>query len=161
MPDFAIGKALRVREGSDVTLISTGGMLHTCVEAADRLAAREIGVLVLSMATIKPLDAEAVLQAAEETGAILTVEEHSVIGGLGGAVAEVLAQRARRRTAFRILGVEDRFTREVGGQEHLRRISGLTVEDVAAAAVEVLKGAERSGSHVRALVQPVIRKCPI
>ena len=149
-PDFVIGRAIPAREGRDLTLISAGGMLHTCVEAADRLSARGIEARVLSMATLKPLDADAVLQAAEETGAILTVEEHSVIGGLGGAVAEVLAQRARRRTPFRILGVEDRFTREVGGQEHLRRLHGLTAEAVAAAAIELTRSAERARSHVQA-----------
>jgi transketolase len=136
-PDFAIGKALTVREGRDVTMISTGGMLHSCVQAWERLVSRGVEARLLSMATIKPLDSEAILQAAEETG------------GLGGAVAEVLAQRASRRVSFRILGVEDRFCREVGGQEHLRRINGLTVENVTAVALEVLKSTERAESHVQ------------
>ncbi len=149
-PAFEIGKALTVREGRDVTLVSTGGMLHTCMQAAERLEALGIEARVLSMATIKPLDSPAVLRAAEETGGILTVEEHSVIGGLGGAVAEVLAQHARRRVGFRILGVEDRFTRAVGGQEHLLGINGLTVEDVTRAALEVSKKLVREEDHVRA-----------
>lgn len=128
--DFKLGKALTVREGRDVTLISTGAMLHSCAKAVDALAAQGVKARLLSMHTLKPLDGEAVLEAAAETGGILTVEEHSVLGGLGGAVAELLAQHAPRKVPFKILGLPDRFCREVGSHEHLRKVSGLAVEDI-------------------------------
>ncbi len=89
---FQLGKAITVRSGSDVTLISTGGMLHDTVQAADVLGERGIKTRVISMHTVKPLDEEAVLAAARETQAVFTVEEHSIIGGLGGAVAELLLE---------------------------------------------------------------------
>jgi transketolase len=90
--DFELGKAICMREGADATLISTGGILQNTVRAAERLAAEGIQTRVLSMHTLKPLDVDAVLTAARETEAIFTIEEHSVLGGLGTAVAEVLAE---------------------------------------------------------------------
>ena len=81
--DFQLGKAIPVRDGKDVTLISTGGMLKTAVGVARRLEANGLAARVLSMHTLKPLDTEAVLAAAHDTGAIVTLEQHSVIGGLG------------------------------------------------------------------------------
>ncbi len=132
--DFKLGQALRVREGTDITIISTGGMLHPCVEAVKGLVHSGVSARLLSMHTIKPLDREAILAAARETSAILTVEEHSVVGGLGGAVSEVLAQHSPRQVGFRILGLPDQFCRIVGGQEYLRNASGLSVADIQAAA---------------------------
>jgi transketolase len=89
--DFKIGEAIQLRDGKDLTLIATGGMLETAVAVADRLLERNISARVLSMHTVKPLDIGAVLAAARETNAIATIEEHSKLGGLGSAVAEVLA----------------------------------------------------------------------
>lgn len=132
--DFKLGKALTVREGGDLTLISTGAMLHSCVKAADALAAEGISVRLLSMHTIKPMDDQAVLAAAAETDAILTIEEHSIVGGLGGAVAEVLAQHAGRYVPFRILGLPDDFCRVVGSQDFLRGKMGLSVDHIVSAA---------------------------
>ncbi|MGQ2909848.1 MAG: transketolase family protein [Aliihoeflea sp.] len=106
--DFAFGKAATLREGTDLTIIATGSQVHASLAAADRLAAEGIGVRVVDMHTIKPLDADAVRAAARETGAILTVEEHNVIGGLGSAVAEVLVEDAR--VPFRRHGVMDEFS---------------------------------------------------
>src|SRR6266567_8973771 len=90
--DFELGKAIHMREGRDATLISTGGILQNVGRAAARLEKEGIEARVLSMHTLKPLDAEAVLAAARDTGAIFTIEEHSILGGLGSAVAEVLAE---------------------------------------------------------------------
>ena len=132
--DFKIGKAIQVRAGSDLTIISTGGMLHSCVEAAAGLERSGLSVRLLSMHTIKPLDAEAVLSAAAETSAILTVEEHSVVGGLGGAVSEVLAQYSSRRVGFQIMGLPDQFCRAVGTQEYLKKTYGLGLLDIETAA---------------------------
>jgi transketolase len=123
-PDFRLGRAIPVRPGRDVTLISTGGLLKAAVEAAGRLAAEGIDAAVLSMPTLKPLDAEAILRAASATGHILTLEEHSITGGLGSAVAEVLAE-AGEAVRFRRYGVPGRIYHEIGSQAYLlRRLAG-------------------------------------
>jgi len=88
---FEIGKGITVREGSDVTIIATGTVLHKALEAAEMMEAEGISVAVVDMHTIKPIDKELVVSCAEKTGAIVTLEEHSIYGGLGSAVAEVLA----------------------------------------------------------------------
>jgi transketolase len=92
--DFAFGRAVRLLDGTDATIIATGSEVHAALGAAEILRTRGVTVRVLDMHTVKPLDEAAILAAASETGAIVTVEEHSVIGGLGGAVAEVLADHA-------------------------------------------------------------------
>lgn len=139
--DFKLGKSILVQDGSDLTLIATGAQLHPCVQAAGTLAAAGISVRVLSMHTVKPLDAEAILRAAEETSAIMTVEEHSIIGGLGGAVAEVLAQDSPRRVPFRILALPDRFCRAIGNQDYLRAVCGLSTKDIVLAAKSLVSKA--------------------
>ena len=135
--DFRIGRALRVREGSDLTLISTGSMLKAALGVADRLAERGRTARVLSMHTLKPLDEEAVLAAARETGAILTLEQHSVIGGLGGAVAELLAE-AGVPVRFRRIGLASAFSPRVGSQEWLERQHGLDEESILGAALRLI-----------------------
>ncbi len=119
-PVFELGKAIAVRSGSDVTLISTGGMLYTTVQAAEALAELGIKARVLSMHTVKPLDEEAVLAAARETQAVFTLEEHSIIGGLGGAVAELLLESGVRPHIFKRIGLNGGFSSIVGTQEYLR-----------------------------------------
>jgi transketolase len=120
-PPFALGKAITVRPGRDVTLISTGGMLQEALLAADKVGAEGTSVRVLSMHTLKPLDEEAVLCAARETAAIVTAEEHSVTGGLGTAVADVLAQARGPMPAFRKYGIPDQLNHLIGSQSYLRR----------------------------------------
>jgi transketolase len=129
-PNFQIGKAITVKEGSNVTLIATGGMLYNTVQAAKQLVQQGIQTRVLSMHTLKPLDTEAMLAGAQETGAIITIEEHSIIGGLGSAVAEVLAKLGDSSIAFKRLGLPDAFCSYVGSQEYLREIYGLSVEGI-------------------------------
>jgi len=102
---FAIGKAVQLREGSDLTLIAAGETVTVAVQAAEALAREGIGCRVLNMHTIKPLDTEAVLKAARETGHIITIEEHSIYGGLGAAVAEVVAQH--HPVPMKIIGLPD------------------------------------------------------
>lgn len=104
---FEIGKAITLREGTDVTIIATGLEVNESLVAAQKLAEEGISAEVINMHTIKPLDEEAVLKAAEKTGKIVTVEEHSVIGGLGSAVCDVVAQKACA-TVMKI-GVNDTF----------------------------------------------------
>ena len=134
-PAFAIGQAIRLRDGRDVTLISTGGMLADVMKVAEELAREhKLEARVLSMHTLKPLDEDAVRQAARETGGIVTVEEHSVTGGLGSAVAEVLATMAGARVRFRKVGVPDQLHHQIGSQTYLRSVCG----DLAAAVRELL-----------------------
>ena len=104
---FEIGKGVELREGGDVTIVATGLMVNEALQAHDLLKAEGINARIINIATIKPLDTEIVLKAAKETGAIVTAEEHSVIGGLGSAVAEYLAEEYP--TPVVKLGVNDTF----------------------------------------------------
>lgn len=135
--DFRLGRALVVREGRDLALISTGSMLKAALGAATRLAARGVEARVLSMHTLKPLDDEAVLAAARETGAILTLEQHSILGGLGGAVAELLAESGAA-VRFRRIGVPSAFPSAVGSQDWLERRHGLDEESIVPVALGLL-----------------------
>lgn len=128
--EFELGKAIKLREGRDVTVIATGSMLVTAVRAAERLHDAGIEARILSMHTIKPLDADAVLAAANETGAVLTLEEHSIIGGLGSAVAEVLAEDLTTPVKFKRMALPSAFSSYVGSQEFLLGKYGLSVDDV-------------------------------
>jgi len=138
-PDFHLGRAITVRQGNDITLITTGGQLRESVTAADGLTKRGIRARVLSMHTIKPLDTQAVLTAAQETKAIFTIEEHSVIGGLGGAVAEVLMEANQRPRYFKRIGLNDTFSTLVGDQEYLRAQYGLDTSGILATIEKTLQ----------------------
>ncbi len=104
---FEIGKGVELREGNDVTIIATGLMVNEALEAYDMLKAEGISARVINIATIKPIDSEIIIKAAKETGAIVTAEEHSVIGGLGSAVSEVVCESAPVPVVK--LGVYDKF----------------------------------------------------
>lgn len=117
---FSIGKAITLREGNDVTLMSTGDQLFSTINAADKLSAAGISTRVLSMHTIKPLDCSAILDAARETEAIFTIEEHTIIGGLGGAVSEILMESCQRPKYFRRIGINDAFPHDIGSQDYLK-----------------------------------------
>ncbi len=128
---FTIGAAEVRRPGRDVTVAVSGVLLGRVFEAAQTLDKDGISAEVLNVHTIKPLDADAILASCERTGAVITVEEHSIIGGLGSAVAELLAERATRRIPLRRLGVRDTFG-ESGTADELLEIHGLTVHKIAA-----------------------------
>ncbi|HET7723571.1 MAG TPA: transketolase C-terminal domain-containing protein [Propionibacteriaceae bacterium] len=132
--EFVPGKAATVREGADVTLVANGIVLHRALAAADLLAAEGVSVRVLSMASVKPLDLEAVVTAALETGAIVTVEEALASGGLGGAVAETVV--AHHPVPMAMLGFSGFCT--TGSSEYLVDKAGMTPEGIAAAAREVI-----------------------
>jgi transketolase len=132
---FAIGKGCELASGSDMTFISTGLMTAQAVQAAALLGKEGISARVVHMATIKPLDQEIVLKAARETKAIVTAEEHSVIGGLGSAVAELLAEQ--QPTPIKRAGIHDRFGTS-GKADELIKYFGLTPDDLAEAARELL-----------------------
>lgn len=132
---FQLGKAVRLREGTDVTLIACGVMVSRAVDAADALASRGVSARVLNMSTIKPLDREAVLDAARTTRGIVTAEEAFAVGGLGGAVAEVLVQE--HPAPMRLLGVPDSFP-PTGTAQFLLEHFGLTAMGIENAAMQLL-----------------------
>jgi transketolase len=127
---FEVGKANTVREGSDVTVIACGLMVGPAIEAAEQLAAENIKVRVINMGTLKPIDRDVIVKAAQETGAIVTAEEHSIIGGLGSAVAEVLVQT--QPAVQEMVGIKDTFG-ESGVPAELLEKYGLTTREVVAA----------------------------
>ncbi|MCL1804759.1 MAG: transketolase family protein [Clostridiales bacterium] len=133
---FALGKAALLREGADVALIASGMTVVNALAAADMLAADGIGARVVDMFTIKPIDRACVVECAECTGAIVTAENHNIIGGLGSAVAEVLAEE--RPTPMSRVGIRDSFG-EVGTQDYLMEKFGLTPEEIYRKAKEVIK----------------------
>ena len=136
---FELGKGVLLRGGSDVTIVATGLMVNEALMAADALAKDGIDARVINIHTIKPLDKEIIIKAAKETGAIVTAEEHSIIGGLGGAVTEALSEECP--VPVLRLGVEDTFGKS-GPAVELLKIFGLDAEHIAQkakAAVELKK----------------------
>jgi transketolase len=133
---FELGKAVKVREGKDVTIISTGTQTGRSLEAAEKLAEEGINAAVLHMPTIKPLDKEAIIQAAEDTGVIVTSEEHSIYGGLGSAVAEVLVEE--KPVPMLRVGVKDRNS-ESGSNEALLQKYEISIDHIAAKVRAALK----------------------
>ncbi|MFA5469338.1 MAG: transketolase C-terminal domain-containing protein, partial [Bacteroidales bacterium] len=134
--DFKIGKAIRLATGKDLTLIATGETVYHCLEASRQLSERGIQAGVLDMHSLKPFDTEAVLQAAEESGRIITVEEHSMFGGLGAAVAETLVQH--KPVPVKILGIPDENA-IAGTPLELFRHYGLDAEGIIKTAVNWLQ----------------------
>lgn len=128
---FELGRAALMRPGNDVTLIANGIMVAAALEAADILAREGVSARVLAMATVKPIDREAIVAAAEETGAIVTAEEHLVQGALGAAVAQVVAETVPVPVEF--VGIRDRYG-ESGKPEELLEKFGLTAAHIAVAA---------------------------
>lgn len=133
---FELGKGVTLRDGSDVTIIATGMMVQMALKAADMLAEKDISARVLDIHTIKPLDEELVLKAAKETGAIVTTEEHNIIGGLGSAVSEVLAENCPVPMVRH--GVRDEFGRS-GSAAKVLEAYGLTAEKIAECAEKALE----------------------
>lgn len=136
---FVIGKAIPMRQGSDALVVTTGITLRLALEAAAELDKMGIAAAVLHVPTIKPLDCEAILDHADRVRAVVTVEEHTVIGGLGSAVAEIIAEAnfdsARR---FQRIGIPDDFAHNYGSQESLMRHYGITTEGIVSAVQRLL-----------------------
>jgi Transketolase, C-terminal subunit len=128
---YEIGKGILMAEGTDVTLIGTGIMTAKALEARELLANEGISARVINMPTIKPIDKDIIIHAAKETGALVTAEEHNIIGGLGSAVAEVLVENAPVPMAR--VGMEDTFGRS-GKAEELLEVYGLNAANIAAKA---------------------------
>ena len=132
---FEIGKGVELTEGNDVAIIATGLMVNEALMAAEELKKEGINARVINMATIKPLDKDIVIKAAKETGAIVTAEEHNVIGGLGGAVSEVICENYPVPVVK--LGVEDTFGRS-GPAVELLHLYGLDAEHIVAKAKQAI-----------------------
>jgi len=135
---FQLGRAIVVRAGGDVTLMSTGSQTPRVADAADLLAAQGIDVHLVHVPTIKPLDVEAIVAGAERTGRVITVEEHSILGGLGGAVAETLSEH--RPTRIDRIGLRDLYP-ESGPNDALLDMYGLSAARVAEQVAAILRRA--------------------
>ncbi len=136
---FALGKGVVLREGGDLTLIGSGLMTSRCVEAAERFSREGISARVINMPTLKPIDEEMIVEAASKTGGIVTAENHSVIGGLGSAVCEVLADQCP--VPVKRVGIQDTFGTS-GKLDGLLRKFGLTADAVFEAGRQVLRRQE-------------------
>lgn len=133
---FELGKGITVADGKDVTIIATGLMVQMALQARETLAGEGISARVIDIHTVKPIDRDIIIKAAAETGAIVTAEEHNVIGGLGSAVAEVLVQNYP--VPVKMVGIEDKFGKS-GKAEKVLEMYGLTAANIAGKAREVLK----------------------
>ena len=135
---FQLGRARVIREGEDMTLMAVGGILGIALEAAERLAGEGIECRVISMHTVKPLDREAIFAACRETGGMVTIEEHTIDGGLGGAVAEVCLDAGVFPKTFHRIGLRAGFSSIVGDQDFLRRQYGMDAQAIIAAVRKLL-----------------------
>jgi len=135
--ELRVGEAVTMREGKDVTIIATGGCVGTALMAHEALKVAGVSARVLNMHTLKPIDQAAIERAARDTGRIVTVEEHSIIGGLGGAVAEIMAELGTGR--LKRVGVRDVFCTEVEPYPELLRIHGIDAAGVEAAVRALLR----------------------
>ena len=127
-PAFKIGKAIQIGNGSDVALITTGGMLEETIKTAEFLKRQKISARVISMHTVKPLDAAIIKKTAREVKMIATIEDHQTTGGLGSAVAEVLAEISPSAILFKRFGIPDIFIKHIGSVEYIKEKLGLTAE---------------------------------
>ena len=139
---FQLGKVRTVRKGSDITVVVTGSILEEIQEAADRMSKDGIEARILSVHTIKPFDSETIIRAALETGGIITVEEHTIHGGLGGVVAETLLDAGVMPRVFKRMGLREGFSSIVGSQHYLRVRYGLDANAIEKTVRSVLKKIE-------------------
>lgn len=137
--DFKPCCAVVLNEGEDITIISAGGILYEVVKAAEKLKALGISTRILNMHTIKPIDKEAILNAAYQTSAILTVEEHVIAGGLGSAVAEVLLEDYQAPIQFKRLGLNNIFPLGYGTYDEMKKMNGLSKNDIVNAVKSMYK----------------------
>ncbi|MBN1689564.1 MAG: transketolase family protein [Dehalococcoidia bacterium] len=134
--ELSIGKGIVRRQGNDLTIVACGSMMGRSMQAADALASKGLQARVIETHTVKPLDTELILKAAADTGAIVTAEEHTVIGGLGSAVAEALA--AVRPVPLSMVGIHDTFARTGPDPESIMDACGMGVSDIVNSAMSVI-----------------------
>ncbi len=132
---FELGKSVTLREGKDVTLIAYGDLVEDTMVAAGLLAEKGVSARVINMSSLKPIDEDAIVKAAEETGKIVTIDNHNIHGGLGSAVAEVLVEKCP--TKMKMIGVKDVFGKS-GSNEEMKRVFGLRAEDMVNETVKFL-----------------------
>lgn len=132
--EFKLGYGITLKEGRDITIISTGGIIHEVLQAVDELESLSISVRLINIHTIKPLDKEIILKAASDTGAILTVEEHTTLGGLGSSVAEVILEDNKAPIKFKRLGLAGVFASGYGTYQEMKEMNGLSKSHIREAA---------------------------
>lgn len=125
-----IGKGRVLSEGSDLTIIATGGIIDIAIKAQKEFIKEGVSLKIISFHSIKPIDRELILDCALNTGGIITLEEHSIIGGLGSAVSEVLMQECCFPKKFKMLGLESKFSTIVGSQDYLRSVNNLDFDSL-------------------------------
>lgn len=135
-----IGRAIQIADGTDTALLFTGAIGDEVLAARARLAERGMAVAIVSFPTVKPIDTEAITSLARRYGTLITVEEHSVVGGLGGAVAEVLAELVNPRARLVRIGLDDRYSSIVGSQIFLREVYGMSARGIVERVLEVVHG---------------------
>ena len=136
---FKIGPGVTLKEGRDITVVSAGPIVYDVLQAARELEKNQIQVRVINLPTIKPLDREILIKAAAETGAVVTVEEHNITGGLGGAVAEVLLEAGCRPLIFERMGLDNDFCHGYGTYQDLKELNGISQADISKKLLEVYR----------------------
>lgn len=135
---FKTGKGIELKKGTDITLIGTGSILNDVLEAAERLEEEGYSVRVINIHTIKPFDSALVQKAITETAGIVTVEDHNIIGGLGSAVAEAIAESGQG-TKFQRVGLKDHFSKGYGTYTQVKEQNGIGISDIVAQAKKILE----------------------
>lgn len=130
LPEFKIGKAIKMKEGKDAVIFATGGMLKDAVKVVDKLSENGLEVRLYSMHTIKPLDDELILNILEEGIPIFSMEEHSIYGGLASAISEVIAKSAKMKNIFKAYAFPDMFVPNVGTRDALHKQFGVDAESI-------------------------------
>jgi len=136
--NFALGQSIRYKEGKDITLLTTGGILRDAIQASEILNGQGVNAGVVSMHTIKPIDVDIIIASAKGTGGIVTIEEHNIDGGLGSAVAEVCMDNGLSPKAFLRIGLDDRYSSIVGSQDYLKERYGMNQTAIANRVLELL-----------------------
>ena len=138
---FKIGEGITIKEGSDITIIATGNMLYSAKKVTDKLVEKGISVHLISMHTVKPIDRGLILKSIIGKKAVFTIEEHSIIGGLGSSVAEVLSESSNN-ALFRRIGLQDAFVKDIGDREYLLEKNSLSVNNILNNILKVYKTIE-------------------
>jgi transketolase len=136
--DFVVGHAQELKSGNDISILTTGSIVSEVLKASEELRINKISARVINFHTVKPIDKEAIINAAKETGNIIVVEEQNIIGGLGSAVAEVIAEHNLSRIEFRRVGLMDKFTEGYGAYADLKDINGLSCCDIVETVLDML-----------------------
>ena len=136
--DFVVGHAQELKSGNDISILTTGSIVSEVLKASEELRINKISARVINFHTVKPIDKEAIINAAQETGNIIVVEEQNIIGGLGSAVAEVIAEHNLSGIEFRRVGLKDKFTEGYGTYADLKDINGLSCCNIVETVLDML-----------------------